>query len=118
MAKRKRDEEERAAKRKGKRTDEEGNKERHEKEDEQSAGGDSDLIALQKIRMREDLERYVEANLITAYLINLDLNCLVAGLTRIFTIVAKTPSAKNWIGALHKCFCVFLSAESAFIMMD
>jgi hypothetical protein len=57
LAKRKRDEEERAAKRKGKRTDEEGNKERFEKTDD-AQGGDTDIFALLKIRMREDLDRF------------------------------------------------------------
>lgn len=57
LAKRKRDEEERAAKRKGKRTDEEGNKERFEKADD-AQGGDTDIFALLKIRMREDLDRF------------------------------------------------------------
>ena len=54
MAKRKRDEEERAAKRKGKRVDDEGNEERFEKDDIQEEG---DAFALMKIRMHEDLER-------------------------------------------------------------
>jgi hypothetical protein len=54
LAKRKRDEEERAAKRKGKRIDEEGNTERFEKDDNQEEG---DAFALMKIRMREDLDR-------------------------------------------------------------
>ena len=54
LAKRKRDEEERAAKRKSKRVDEDGNEDRFEKDDMPE---DGDAFALMKIRMREDLER-------------------------------------------------------------
>ncbi|KAI3421972.1 hypothetical protein GPALN_012509 [Globodera pallida] len=57
LAKRKRDEEEKAAKRKTKRTDEEGNVERGEKKDDTSPA-DSDQFALLRIRMREDLNRF------------------------------------------------------------